>query len=228
MKRLLSALLSGFLLTALFPAVGALAQVPDTLTLPAGTYLQVRLLTTLSSKTTETGDPWTGRIVEPVFAKGQEVIPEGSMVDGHVTYVKEAGRIKSKGEMRLVAETITTPHDVKYQVVASLQDAQGAEDVKVTGQEGTVKGGGKSAKGQAKEAGIGAGAGAAVGAIAAGGSGALYGAGIGLAASLIHGLLKHGHNVILPQGTELTFTLGRDTTVKRVIPSSSGENPSTQ
>ncbi len=220
MKRLGLMLLRAWLVTALFPPLAIFAQQPDTLILPAGTSLEIRLLNTLSSKNTEAGDPWMGRVMEPVFAKGIEVIPDGSMVEGNVTYVKEAGRVKSKGEMRLVAQTITTPHEAKYQIVASLKDAQGAEDAKVTGQEGTVQGGGKSAKGQAKEAGIGAGVGAGVGAIAAGGTGALYGAGIGLAASLIHGLLKHGKDVVLPQGTEMTFVLSRDTTAQRVIPTS--------
>ena len=218
MERLIVKLLPALLGALLCPAAATLAQQPDTLTLPAGTSLQIRLLNTLSSKNSDAGDPWEGKVMEPVFANGLEVIPEGSMVEGIVTFVKPAGRVKSKGEMRLVAKTITTYHGAKYQIVASLKDAHGAEDAKVTGEEGTVKGGGKSVKDQAKEAGIGAGAGAAVGGIAAGGTGALYGAGIGLAAALIHGLVKHGHDLVLPQGTELTFVLSRDITAERVIP----------
>lgn len=225
MERLIVKLLPALLGVLLCPPSATLAQQPDTLTLPAGTSLQIRLLNTLSSKNSDAGDPWEGKVMEPVFAKGVEVIPEGSMVEGVVTFVKAAGRVKSKGEMRLVAKTITTYHGAKYQIVASLKDAQGAEDAKVTDQEGTIQGGGKSAKGQAKEAGIGAGAGAAVGAIAAGGTGALYGAGIGLAAALIHGLVKHGHDLVLPQGTEFTFVLSRDITAERVIPSAADKPP---
>ncbi len=228
MNRFVVKVLPALFAALLCPVAATWAQQPDTMTLPAGTSLQIRLLNTLSSKNSDAGDPWEGKVMEPVFAKGMEVIPEGSMVEGVVTFVKPSGRIKSKGEMRLVAKAITAHQGAKYQIVASLKDAQGAEDAKVTDQEGTVKGGGKSVKDQAKEAGIGAGAGAAVGGIAAGGTGALYGAGIGLAAALVHGLVKHGHDVVLPQGTELTFVLSRDITAERVIPTSPGDKPPAQ
>ena len=36
----------------------------DAITLPAGSELHVQLITTLSSKTSETGDMWTGKVVE--------------------------------------------------------------------------------------------------------------------------------------------------------------------
>ena len=192
----------------------------DSFMLPAGSTLQVRLMTTVSTKGTENGDPWTGRIVEPVFAGGEEVIPTGSFVEGHVTYVKPPGRVKGKGEMRLVAETISTPDGAtRYSIVAALQNAQGAPDAKVADEEGTVKGPGKSPQATAKEAGIGAAAGAGVGTLAQGGSGALYGAGIGAVAGVIHSLAKRHKDVTLPAGTELTFTISRNTTAKLVAPS---------
>ncbi|MGD0923467.1 MAG: hypothetical protein ABSA70_17145 [Terriglobia bacterium] len=200
---------------ALFPAL-AISADEDTLTLPAGSTLQVRLMTTLSTRTNRDGDPFSGRVVEPIIYEGEEVVPAGSVLEGRVAYVKDAGRVKGVGEMRLVAETITTPGDVKFSLVAGLQDAQGAEGARVKDEEGTIKGSGKSTKGGAIESGVGAGTGAAVGAIGAGGSGALYGAGIGAAAGLIHTLLKKHKGVILPQGTELTFVIERTTTAKRV------------
>lgn len=189
----------------------------DEIVLPAGSELHVQLLTTLSSKTNDLGDVWIGKIVEPIFGKGGIIIPEGSSVDGHVAFVKAPGRVKGKGEMRLIADSITTPDSMKYGVMAGLQDAQGA---KVKGDEGTVQGPGKDTKGTAVETGIGAAAGAGVGAIAHGGTGALYGMGIGAMAALAHGLLKRGKDVVLPQGAELTFVLSHDTTVKRVPPHS--------
>ena len=141
----------------------------DAITLPAGSELHVQLITTLSSKTNETGDLWTGKVVEPIFGKGGEIVPDGSTVDGHVTYVKGSGRVKGKGEMRLIVDSIATPDASKYDIVASLQDAQGA---KVKDAEGTMQGPGKDTKRTAEEAGVGAAAGAGVGAIAHGGTGA--------------------------------------------------------
>jgi hypothetical protein len=185
----------------------------DAITLPAGSELHVQLITTLSSKTSETGDLWTGKVVEPIFGKGGEIVPDGSTVDGHVTYVKGSGRVKDRGEMRLIVDSISTPDASKYNIVASLEDAEGA---KVKDAEGTVQGPGKDKKKTAEEAGVGAAAGAGVGAIAHGGTGALYGMGIGAAAGLAYGVLKKHKELILPPGCEMTFVISRDTMAKKV------------
>ena len=184
----------------------------DAITLPAGTELQVQLITSLSSKTNETGDMWSGKVVEPVFAKGKEIIPQGSSVDGHITYVRGPGRVQGKGEMRLVVDSISTSDASRYNIVASLKDAEGAN---VTDKEGTIHGPGKDQTETKVETGVGAAAGAGVGAIAHGGTGALYGAGIGAMAGLAHGLLKKGKDIIVPAGTEMTFVISRDTTAQR-------------
>jgi type IV secretion system protein VirB10 len=185
----------------------------DAITLPAGSELQVQLLTTLSSKTNETGDMWTGKVVEPVFGNGREIVPQGSTVDGHITYMKAPGRVKGRGEMRLVMDSISTPDTSKYNIVASLKEAQGAN---VKDQEGTLQGPGKDGKGTAVETGVGAAAGAGIGAIAHGGTGALYGAGIGAVAGLVHGAFKKGKDIIVPSGSEMTFVIPRDTTAQKV------------
>jgi hypothetical protein len=212
MRKWMALSLAVLTLAASLPAFAA---EEGNFTLAAGTRLEVRLMTTLTSRATQEGDPWSGRIVEPVFSGGEEVLPSGSILEGRVTYVKEAGRVKGRGEMRLLAETITTPQDVKYKIVASLEEAQGAAGAAIKDKEGTIQGPSKSKKDAAKEAGIGAGVGAGVGVLAAGGTGALYGAGIGLLASAIHSIAKRGKDLVLPVGTEFTFTLDRDTTAQR-------------
>ena len=225
MRRTIRIALGAFSLGVLFPALALCAE--DTFTLPAGSTLHVRLITTLSSRTNQNGDPWIGRVVEPVFGGGQEVVPANSTVEGRVTFVKEAGRVKSAGQMRLVVETITTPDEnARYSIVASLEDAQGVEGAKVKGEEGTIQGPGKSTKDAAKDAGIGAGIGAGTGAIVHGGSGARYGAAVGATVSLIRGILKRGKDVTLPQGMELTFVISRATTAKKI--SNPSPTPSTE
>jgi hypothetical protein len=198
-----------------FPALARAEE--ETFTLPAGSTLQVRLMTALSTAASQQGDPFSGTVVEPIFSEGVEVVPVKSTLEGRVAFVKSPGRVKGVGEMRLVAETVTTPEGVKYTIAAGLEDAQGAEGAKVKDEEGTIKGSGKSKKDAAIESGVGAGVGAGAGAIGAGGSGALYGAGIGAAAGLVHTLFKRHKDIILPQGTELTFVIQRTTTAKRVV-----------
>jgi hypothetical protein len=214
--------------------VSALAQevAPPRPVLPAGSLLRVRLKTTLSDKTNKQGDPFTAMVYDPVTANGEEIIPAGSMLHGHVAFVKESGRVKGVAEMRLVADTIVLPEDdVRYNLSASLEDAQGADCQKVdaSSEEGTIKGCGKTAKGMAKNAAIGGGVGAAAGLMvglmnrggcsyyygcwpSSGpgvGASVLYGAGIGAGTALIYSIFKHNKHVILVQGAELTFVINR-------------------
>src|SRR2546426_643058 len=71
-----------------------LASAEDTFTLPAGTTLRGRLTTNLSSRTTETGDRFTAEVTEPIFNKGEEGVPGGSMVEGRGSFVRPPGRAK--------------------------------------------------------------------------------------------------------------------------------------
>ena len=215
---------------------------PSKLTVPAGSTLHVRLTKTLTSKTSKTGDPFTGQVTEPVTVNGQEVIPAGSLVDGHVAMVKPSGRIAGKAQMRIVLDHIMTPDDVKIALAGSLEDAHGGPCASTAGDdEGTIKGCGKSKKSAAKDAAIvgaiGAGAGATVGMGseiecryygACGGPGIGtsigYGAGIGAGTALIYNLLKHEKEIVLVQGTDLTFVVNR--TVSADVPPKTADSSS--
>jgi len=174
--------------------------------LAVGTRVSVSLISTLSSSADRAGDTFTAKVLDPIFSKGIEVVPAGSTLRGHVTFVKPPGRVKGKAEMRLVADAIVLQDGHEYTFAGQLTN-DAASSVKVKGEEGTVQGEGKSKKQAAKEAGIGAAVGAGGGTMAAGGTGALYGAGIGALAGLIHTLAKHHKNVVLQPGTEMTFVL---------------------
>jgi hypothetical protein len=199
--------------------------------LPAGSLIRVRLKTTLSDKTNKTGDPFTAMMIEPVTANGEEIIPAGSVVNGHVAFAKESGRIKGVAEMRLVADTIELPDEnIRYNLSASLEDAQGADCQKVdSSNEGTIKGCGKSGKQYLKNAAIGGAIGGAAG-LSVGlmnrggcsyyygcwpssgpgvGASAAIGAGAGVGTALIWSLFKHNKHIILVQGAELTFVINR-------------------
>jgi hypothetical protein len=195
--------------------------------IPAGTLLRVRLRDTLTSKTSKNGDQFTGVIDEAVSANGKEVIPAGTIVNGHVAFVKPPGRVTGRAEMRVVLDGLTTPDDVKYQLSGSLEDARGTPCAKTgSDDEGTIKGCGKSKKDAAKGAGIAAAVGASAGATVGMGSeidcryfgncggpgigtSTLYGAGMGAAAALVYTLFKKEKDVVLVTGTNLTFVVNR-------------------
>jgi len=138
--------------------------------------------------------------------------------------VKPPGRATGKGEMRLVAETVSITDHGTFTIVALLKNAADNNGTKVKDAEGTVEGPGKSNTSMAKEAGIGAAVGAGVGSIADGGKGALYGAAIGAMAGVVHTMAKKHQGALLPPGTELTFVLNQTYLTKHVKPPPSADS----
>jgi hypothetical protein len=213
MERRIQLLVPALVAALVLPMLAFCAD--STYTIKAGTTIETTLTTLLTSKTSEEGDPFSAEIVEPVFSGGEQVIPAGSTLEGHVAFVKEPGRVKGKGQLRLVADRITTQDGIEFPLSAGLEGAKGADGAKVTGEEGTVQGPGKSVKDAAKESAIDAGVGAGVGAIGAGGTGALYGLGAGAVTGIIHSLARKHKDLVLPQGTDLTFVITRTVAGKK-------------
>src|SRR5437667_134002 len=68
--------------------------------IPPGTSLRIRLGTTLTSKTNKPGDTFRGEVLQDVVANGKTIVPEGSLVSGHVAFIKPSGRFRGKALMR--------------------------------------------------------------------------------------------------------------------------------
>jgi hypothetical protein len=196
--------------------------------LPGGSVLHVRLTTTLTSKTNQAGDKFSGVVTQPVVSGDKTIVPEGSLVDGHVTLVKASGRVAGRASMRIVLDHINTPDDVNFNLSGSLQDLASSTCTKgIKDNEGTIGGCGKSKKSALEGAGIlggiGAGTGASIGATedmicrfygCPGhnpniGLDAAYGAGIGAGTALMYSLFKHEKQIVLVSGTDLTFVVDR-------------------
>ncbi len=199
--------------------------------LSAGTTLHVRLDTTLTSKTSKTGDVFKCMVLEPVVVNGKKVVDAGTLVYGHVAFVKPSGRFKGLAEMRLVLDYFITPDNEKVALRAGLEDTSAGSCAKIgSDNEGTIKGCGKDAKGALKNsamgAAVGAGAGASVGMGKmidcryygnCGGPGmaedVALGAGIGAASVLVYHLLKHEKQIVLVTGTVMNFLINRSVAV---------------
>ncbi|HEV2379417.1 MAG TPA: hypothetical protein VG206_06430 [Terriglobia bacterium] len=196
------------------------------LVIPAGSILHVRLSTTLTSKTSKTGDKFTGMTTQPVVSGDKTLVPEGSMVEGHVTMVKPSGRVAGRASMRVVLDKVNTPEDVNFNLAGSLQDLATSTCTKgIKDNEGTIEGCGKNKKGIAEGAAIVGGMGAAAGATIGVtqdeicrfygcpgqnpniGLDAAYGAGIGAGTVLLYSLFKHEKQVVLVSGSDLTFVV---------------------
>ena len=203
---------------------------------PAGSVLHMKLTTTLTSKTNKTGDPFTGQVTQAIVVNGKEVVPKFSQVIGHVAFVKPSKRVAGKAQMRLVIDKLVTPdEDKEFVLPSTLDDSNNAPCAHAKDEEGTLEGCGKSKKAALEGAGIagamGAGAGATVGlgheieceyyGMCGGhgmGADIGYGAAIGGGTALLYSLLRHEKDIVLVQGTELTFIVNHTTDAKDLPP----------
>ncbi|PYV34067.1 MAG: hypothetical protein DMG22_07475 [Acidobacteria bacterium] len=221
MKRLLTTLATVMLFSGLAAGADVIPKIPP------GTSLRIRLGTTLTSKTNKPGDTFRGEVLQDVVANGKTIVPEGSLVSGHVAFIKPSGRFRGKALMRVVLDSVTTPEDQKISLSSTLEDSKGG----VCGNspkddEGTIQGCGKSKKVAAKDAALGGAIGAGAGATVGlgheidcayygncGGPGlgtdVLAGAALGAGTALLFNLFEHEKEIILIQGSELNFVVNR-------------------
>jgi hypothetical protein len=188
-------------------AMGALAQ--NSSTVPEGTPLKVKLETTIATFSNKVGDPFQGKISEPVVVAGKTLIPAGAIVEGRVTKLEEPRRIKGKPTIGIFPEHIVMPDGQRYMLNAVLVDT----NIKGTdvNEEGLFRGSGHDRRDQIEVAG-GAGAGMLVGGLIGGGPGVLIGGVIGAGATTTHWLVQR-HSAILPSGTQLMLELSRPMTL---------------
>jgi len=186
-----------------FPVPAAIAQTG--LPVPAGTALMVRLDTTLATFSNRVGDPFQGKVSQPVIVNGATVIPVGSTVEGRVTKVSEPRRISGRPTIGILPEAVILPTGERYFLDATLTDTNiRGTDVN---QEGQFKGQSHDRR-DTLEAGGGTAGGMLIGGLIGGGPGILIGGAIGAGSATAHWLATH-RSAILPSGTELTLELNR-------------------
>jgi hypothetical protein len=75
--------------------------------IPAGTPIEVRLRTSLSSATSQAGDSFEAVLDEPVFVRGRVVAPRGAVVAGKVLDAKASAGLQEPGYMRLALVSVS-------------------------------------------------------------------------------------------------------------------------
>ena len=206
MKKLM--ILPCILLTA---AMSVAQTVPA---VPAGTALMVKLETTLATFSNKVGDPFRGKISQPVMANGQVMIPAGATVEGRVTKVSEPRRVSGKPVIGILPEAVIMPSGERYFLDATLVDTNLGRGTDVN-EEGQFKGSGRPERNDKLEIGGGTAGGLLVGGLIGGGPGVVVGGIVGAGSTTVHWLSKT-RSAILPAGTELTLELNRPLTMSSV------------
>ena len=167
----------------------------ESVELPAGTNLVVRMIDGVDSETNRVGQTFAASMDEPVILNGETVIPRGADVVVKLVDAKESGKLAGRAELTLDLMSVKVDGrmvDINTQSVSRESDSRGQRTAKV--------------------AGGGAVLGAIIGGIAGGGKGAVIGAGAGGAAGVGAEEITKGQRVKVPSETRLTFVL--DTSIR--------------
>lgn len=173
------------------------APAQETITIPAGTVVVVRLGETLSSNGSHAGEGFSASVARPVVVDGKTVIEQGAPARGTVVDAKGMGHFKGGAmlEVRLNSVTINgREHNIQTAAV-----------------EREIKGKGKRSAGFI---GGGAGAGALIGALAGGGKGAAIGALAGGGAGTAGAAFTGNKEIVMAAESAISFKLTKAVEVR--------------
>ena len=166
-------------------------------TVPSETAVTITLSAPISSETAQVGDTWTGVVKNNIVVGEKTVIPSGSTVSGTVTAVTPA----TKGGRALLDLAIGS-----MKVEGTGYTAHATTEA--------IEAGSTRARNLGAIAGS-AGAGALIGAAVGGRKGALIGGLLGGAGAGTAVAKSKGYQVVLKEGTELTFKTSQPVTIRR-------------
>jgi hypothetical protein len=91
-----------------------------TLTVPAETEFKVQVLSGIHTQINHVNDPVVAEVLKPVFVGGKLALPPGSLLDGHITMIRNAGHMHRSAELGMRFDRITLPDGQEKPVAAVL------------------------------------------------------------------------------------------------------------
>lgn len=173
------------------PMQAAPLPVPPQITIPAGTFVTVRVDQLLSSDKNKPGDAFAASLNQPLVANGLIVSRRGQMLAGKVVDAQKAGRVKGVSHLQITLTSLTLADGQQVPVHTELTSITGP----------TSNGRDAAAVGATTVTG------AAIGGAAAWGPGAAIGAGAGLVAGVVGVLVTRGRSTVIYPESRLTFRL---------------------
>src|SRR6266852_9898397 len=211
MVLLLSALVMAQASPAVRPtsATPSSSAAPNELIVPAGTKVPLALKHAVSTKSAREGDSVYAETTFPVVQDNRVLIPAGTYVQGKISRVQRAGRIKGRAEVLMHFTTLIYPSGYTVLLPGAVENVPGADKTSMKGQEGTIRQDSQTGQKVGTVAST-AGTGAVIGGLSHGGKGAGIGAGVGGAVGTAIALLTRGNDVKLDAGTTLEMVIQRE------------------
>lgn len=170
----------------------------ETVVIPAGTRIRVRMAQTLDTKYSPAGTPFAATLDDAIVVGNTVVVPRGTPFEGTVVESKSSGRFRGRALLEVTLRSFRL-HGATYRIAT-------APDARVSG---------SHKKRNLAFMGGGPAAGAGIGALAGGGAGALIGAGAGAVAGTTTAFITGKKNVKLPVETPLIFSLRSSVQLRR-------------
>ena len=174
---------------------------PKKLIIDQGTQLTVRLIDPIDSEKNQTGDTFHATLNAPLTSDGEEAVPAGVELVGHLIEVKSAGKFAGQSSVVMQLDSLTSGGKT-YNIQTDQYKKQGSSRGKNT----------------AEKVGAGAAIGGIIGAIAGGGKGAAIGAAAGAGVGGGVQAASKSQQIKLPSETVLNFTLRQPVTVLQAAP----------
>jgi hypothetical protein len=161
-----------------------------------GTQLTVRLVDPIDSEKNQTGDTFHATLNASLTSDGEEAVPAGVELTGHLVEVKSAGKFAGQSGVVMQLDSIASGGKT-YEIQTDQYKKQGSSRGKNT----------------AEKVGGGAVIGSIIGALAGGGKGAAIGAAAGAGVGGGVQAASKSQQIKLPSETVLNFTLQAPVTV---------------
>ncbi len=169
---------------------------PKKFIIDQGTQLTVRLIDPIDSEKNQTGDTFHATLNAPLTSDGEQAVPAGVELTGHLVEVKSAGKFAGQSDVVMQLDSLTSGGKTY-----NLQTDQ------------YKKTGSSRGKNTAEKVGGGAVLGGIIGALAGGGKGAAIGAAAGAGVGGGVQAATKSQQIKLPSETILNFTLQAPITV---------------
>ena len=174
---------------------------PKKFIIDQGTQLTVRLVDPIDSEKNQTGDTFHATLNTPLTSDGEQAVPAGVEVVGHLVEVKSAGKFAGQSDVVMQLDSLSFGGRT-YNLQTDQYSKKGSSRGKNT----------------ATKVGAGAAIGGIIGALAGGGKGAAIGAAAGAGVGGGVQAATKGQQIKLPSETVLNFTLQQPVTVVQAQP----------